>query len=61
LADNVRGQLNGRTIGGFGLRAMSRAVRRPWLSRLLPSRSALLRAPLIEQINLEDWLLAQKV
>lgn len=61
LADNVRGQLNGRTIGGFGLRAMSRAVRRPWLSRLLPSRSALLRAPLVEQINLEDWLLAQKV
>jgi len=59
LSDNVAAQLADRSLGGFGLRAVSRAVRRPWLARLLPSRSALLRAPFIEQINLEDWLLEQ--
>lgn len=40
------------------LRALSAAVRRQWLRRLLPQRAALLRAPYIEQIVLEDWLLA---
>jgi [acyl-carrier-protein] S-malonyltransferase len=39
------------------LRALSAAVRRQWLRRLLPQRTALLRAPYIEQIVLEDWLL----
>jgi [acyl-carrier-protein] S-malonyltransferase len=60
VAENVRGQLAERSLGGFGLRAVSRAVRRPWLSKLLPTRSALLRAPFVEQIVLEDWLLAQQ-
>jgi [acyl-carrier-protein] S-malonyltransferase len=40
------------------LRALSAAVRRQWLRRLLPQRAALLRAPYIEHIILEDWLLA---
>jgi hypothetical protein len=40
---------------------MARAVRRPWLTALLPSRTALLRAPTVEHIILEDWLLAQPV
>jgi [acyl-carrier-protein] S-malonyltransferase len=39
------------------LRALSAAVRRQWLLRMLPQRAALLRAPFIEQIVLEDWLL----
>ena len=43
LSDNVRGLLSDRSISGFGMRAMSQAVRRPWLARLLPHRSALLR------------------
>ncbi|HEX3997096.1 MAG TPA: hypothetical protein VHX65_00930 [Pirellulales bacterium] len=58
VSENVRGLLADRSISGLGMRAMSRAVRRPWLARLLPQRSALLRAPLIRQIVLEDWLLA---
>jgi [acyl-carrier-protein] S-malonyltransferase len=58
LSENVRGLLSDRSISGFGMRAMSQAVRRPWLARLLPHSSALLRAPLVEQIVLEDWLLA---
>jgi [acyl-carrier-protein] S-malonyltransferase len=58
VSDNVRGLLAERSIAGLGMRAISRAVRRPWLARLLPQRSALLRAPLVEHIVLEDWLLA---
>ncbi len=40
------------------LRALSAAVRRLWLRRILPLRAALLRAPFIEHLILEDWLLA---
>jgi len=32
-------------------------ARRPWLSAMLPERAALLRAPLVKHIILEDWLL----
>lgn len=42
----------------MSLRALSAAVRRQWLRRILPQRTALLRAPYLEQIILEDWLLA---
>lgn len=51
--------MTGRRLSQIGLRAVSRAVRRPWLAKLLPSRSSLLRAPFVEHIILEDWLLAQ--
>ena len=61
LSTNIRGQMNGRGLGGLGRRAVSRFVRRPWLTRLLPSFTALFRAPFVQQIILEDWLLEQKV
>jgi [acyl-carrier-protein] S-malonyltransferase len=61
LRDNMAAQLARRSLNSLGLRAMSQAVKRPWLTALLPSRSALLRAQLVEHIILEDWLLAQKV
>jgi [acyl-carrier-protein] S-malonyltransferase len=61
LRDNVQAQLTGNSLNSLGLRAMARAVRRPWLTALLPSRTALLRAPTVEHIILEDWLLAQPV
>lgn len=57
LSENVRQQTTGRTWGHMGMRAAAGLARRPWLSALLPSRAALLRAPMIEQIILEDWLL----
>jgi [acyl-carrier-protein] S-malonyltransferase len=60
LRDNVTAQMSGRSLNSLGLRAMSKAVKRPWLTALLPSRSALLRAPQVEHVILEDWLLAQK-
>src|SRR5262245_45199741 len=60
-ADNVTTQLAAKSWEGVGLRAVSRAVRRPWLAKLLPTRSSLLRAPFVRQVNLEDWLLEQEV
>jgi [acyl-carrier-protein] S-malonyltransferase len=53
LAADVSSQLQ----ESRSLRALSAAVRRQWLRRLLPQRTALLRAPYIEHIILEDWLL----
>jgi [acyl-carrier-protein] S-malonyltransferase len=61
LADNVTTQLGAKSWEGVGLRAVSRAVRRPWLAKILPIRSSLLRAPFVRQVNLEDWLLEQEV
>src|SRR3954447_12914987 len=57
LSENVIQQTSGRSLGRMGMRAAAGLARRPWLSALLPSRAALLRAPLIQQIILEDWLL----
>jgi [acyl-carrier-protein] S-malonyltransferase len=59
LRENVQAQLTGNSLNKLGLRAMARAVRRPWLSAVLPSRTALLRAPHLRHIILEDWLLEQ--
>ncbi|MGD9721191.1 MAG: hypothetical protein AB7O59_03940 [Pirellulales bacterium] len=59
LRDNVQAQLTGNSLNKLGLRAMARAARRPWLTALLPSRTALLRAPTVRHIILEDWLLDQ--
>ncbi len=53
LADNVIAQ----TKGHFGMRALSEAVKRPWLKQILPTRTALLRAPFVKHIILEDWLI----
>jgi [acyl-carrier-protein] S-malonyltransferase len=57
LADNVRQQTDGRSFDSYRKRAMTSMARRPWLGALLPARAALLRAPFVEQITLEDWLL----
>jgi [acyl-carrier-protein] S-malonyltransferase len=57
LHDNVVAQL----ATSLRMRALSAAARRPWLGRLLPERAALLRAPYLQQVNLEDWLLAQSI
>ncbi|MEX0611753.1 MAG: hypothetical protein WD229_06505, partial [Pirellulales bacterium] len=57
LSENVRQQTNGRSLTKMGMRAAAGLARRPWLSALLPSRAALLRAPMLKHIILEDWLL----
>lgn len=59
LTNNIQAQMNGKGLGGLGRRTMSKLVRRPWLTRLLPSSAVLLRAPFLRHIILEDWLLEQ--
>jgi [acyl-carrier-protein] S-malonyltransferase len=61
LSNNVVMQLSAGTWSSYGLRAVSRiARRRPWLSKLISADAALLRAPFVQQIVLEDWLLGHK-
>jgi [acyl-carrier-protein] S-malonyltransferase len=57
LSENVQQQTAGRSLGKMGMRAAAGLARRPWLSAILPSRAALLRAPTIKHVILEDWLL----
>lgn len=59
LSQNVQQQLASKTWAGLGLRAVSRIVRRPWLASVMSAKSNLLRAPFIQEVILEDWLLAQ--
>lgn len=63
LENNVRKQLDG---GNRYLHMLSRGLaselnRHAWLTRLLPSKAALLRLPYLVHVNLEDWLLDQEV
>jgi len=58
LSMNVAAQLSEKSLAGLGLRAVSSIVRgRPWLAQMLSKNASLLRAPLIEHVILEDWLL----
>ena len=54
LTNNVNKQLGNRYLRGM-VSGMSRSA---WLASLLPQRANLLRAPRIEHLILEDWLLA---
>jgi [acyl-carrier-protein] S-malonyltransferase len=58
LSDNVQAQMASSGWQNLGLRAMSGIARRPWLAGLLTERTALLRAPFVTHVILEDWLLA---
>ena len=53
LADNVLAQIQ----HDLRVKAISGMIQRRWISRLLPRRATLLRAPKIRHIVLEDWLL----
>ncbi len=57
LSNNVTAQMGGRSLGSLGRRTISRLARRPWLTRMLPSSAVLFRAPHIQHIIVEDWLL----
>lgn len=57
LSENVLQQTSGSSFSSFGMRAVSGLARRPWLASILPANTALLRAPHVEQVILEDWLL----
>jgi len=57
LSENVLEQIGGNSLSSLGMRAASGLARRPWLAALLPSDAALLRAPHVRHVILEDWLL----
>ena len=61
LSDNVTAQMKGGFTTRMSRRAMTQIARRPWLTKMLSSRAILLRAPFVEHVILEDWLLEQKV
>jgi [acyl-carrier-protein] S-malonyltransferase len=60
LAANISAQLGEKLLHGFGRRVIS-TIARSWLTQAISSKSALLRAPFLEHVVLEDWLLAQPV
>lgn len=57
LSENVHEQMSTHSLGRMGMRAAAGLARRPWLSAILPNRAALLRAPALRHVILEDWLL----
>lgn len=57
LSENVCQQLARMSLGGISMRAVSNLVNRRWLANMLPQRASLLRAPNVEHVILEDWLL----
>jgi [acyl-carrier-protein] S-malonyltransferase len=57
LKDNVEQQTNGKNLEGYRMKAISGMMRRPWLASLLPARAALMRAPFVQHVIVEDWLL----
>lgn len=57
LSENVCQQLARMSLGGISMRAVSNLVNRRWLANLLPQRASLLRAPNVQHVILEDWLL----
>jgi [acyl-carrier-protein] S-malonyltransferase len=59
LANNVGKQLGNGYLNRMGRGVVSSMNRHTWLGHLLPHKAALLRAPYLENIILEDWLLEQ--
>ena len=57
LSENIRQQIDADSWEGYGMRAAATLARRPWLAHLLPNRAILLRAPNVQHIVVEDWLL----
>jgi [acyl-carrier-protein] S-malonyltransferase len=61
LSNNIAKQFGNRYFQRIGREVGSRMNKYAWLSRMLPSKAALLRAPHVEHVILEDWLLEQTV
>lgn len=57
LADNVVKQTLAWSLSGVGMRTVQQMARSTWLTPLLPRSGCLLRAPGVEHVVLEDWLL----
>lgn len=58
VADNVVRQTLSWSLTSVGLKTVQRMATNSWLAPLLPRSGSLLRAPMIEHVMVEDWLLA---
>jgi [acyl-carrier-protein] S-malonyltransferase len=61
LSNNVAKQLGNGYLHKVGKGFVQSMRKHAWLANLLPHKANLLRAPFLEHIILEDWLLEQKV
>jgi [acyl-carrier-protein] S-malonyltransferase len=61
LSDKIKKQMRRRYLDRLGHSLFPSISRNRWLNRSLPGRAALLRAPFLDHLVLEDWLLAQDV
>ena len=61
LSHRIMKQLKMRHLDRLGSSVIPSISRNRWLTRKLPANAVLLRAPFLNHIILEDWLLAQEV
>ncbi|MGO9463023.1 MAG: ACP S-malonyltransferase [Isosphaeraceae bacterium] len=61
LSEKIRRQMRKRHLDRLGNSLFPSISRNQWLNRSLPGRAALLRAPFLDHLVLEDWLLAQDI
>lgn len=61
LSNNINKHLSNKYIHMIGHGVATGIRRAAWLGRLLPSQTALLRAPFTGHVILEDWLLEQSI
>jgi [acyl-carrier-protein] S-malonyltransferase len=61
LSGKVMKQLKSRHLDSLGRRVLPSISRNHWLARRLPHNAVVLRAPFVNHLILEDWLLAQEV
>ncbi len=60
LSSVVKKQLRKRHLSWLGQNLIPSLSRNGWLVRHLPRKAMLIRAPYVDHVILEDWLLAQK-
>jgi [acyl-carrier-protein] S-malonyltransferase len=60
LSGKVMKQLKSRHLDSLGRRVLPSISRHHWLTRRLPHNAVVIRAPFVNQLILEDWLLAQE-
>ncbi len=59
LGNNVKAHLGNKYMQLLGRGVANGLGRHSWLNRVLPSSTSLLRAPFLDHVILEDWLLEQ--
>jgi [acyl-carrier-protein] S-malonyltransferase len=61
LSDRIKKQMRRRHLDRLSNSLFPSISRNRWLNRSLPGKAALWRAPFVDHLVLEDWLLAQRI